>query len=117
MFTPLALLAYLLFRKEERLFKSINSRTVDLPEADGFYTFNVFFVIRKGKKINVLLNKCTHLGCRLLEKDDNELICPCHGSKFSKNGKVLNGPASRNLIKAEFTVDYRNKKIKIYEIL
>ncbi len=42
--------------------------------------------------------RCTHLGCRLnyLEKED-KLVCPCHQSKFSKNGKRLAGPARDDL--------------------
>jgi Rieske Fe-S protein len=35
--------------------------------------------------------RCTHLGCslRLLGR---ELVCPCHGGRFSCEGKVLAGP-------------------------
>lgn len=42
--------------------------------------------------------KCTHLGCRLnFHELENMLICPCHQSKFDKNGKRLAGPAKNNL--------------------
>jgi len=41
---------------------------------------------------------CTHLGCTVEESDDgNEYLCPCHGSRYSKNGDVLEGPATKNL--------------------
>jgi nitrite reductase/ring-hydroxylating ferredoxin subunit len=39
---------------------------------------------------------CTHATC-LLEATQSELICPCHGSRFSLDGIVLQGPAERNL--------------------
>lgn len=41
---------------------------------------------------------CTHLGCTAEESEDGEgFTCPCHGSRYNKNGKVLKGPAAKNL--------------------
>lgn len=41
---------------------------------------------------------CTHLGCITEWKPDDNLIeCPCHGSKFSREGKKVAGPAPRAL--------------------
>ncbi len=42
---------------------------------------------------------CTHLGCtpRL---DGNAFNCPCHGSRFARDGAVLSGPAARPLQRA-----------------
>lgn len=41
---------------------------------------------------------CTHLGCitRWVE-DDNMVECPCHGSKFGRDGSLIQGPAPRPL--------------------
>lgn len=39
---------------------------------------------------------CTHLGCIVAESETG-FDCPCHGSKFGPEGKVLGGPAPRSL--------------------
>lgn len=43
------------------------------------------------------LLKCTHRGCEL-NVGGGIYTCPCHGSEFSVDGKVLEGPANENLI-------------------
>jgi cytochrome b6-f complex iron-sulfur subunit len=41
---------------------------------------------------------CTHLGCTVKYfQDDQRFHCPCHGSVFAADGKVMHGPAPRSL--------------------
>jgi len=48
--------------------------------------------------ITKLSPTCTHLGCTVAwSKVDGEWVCPCHASHFAKDGKVLKGPAKRDL--------------------
>ena len=44
--------------------------------------------------------RCPHLGCALKwNPDEHSWDCACHGSRFSKNGKVLDNPTNGDLIK------------------
>ncbi|PIA34429.1 hypothetical protein AQUCO_03800210v1 [Aquilegia coerulea] len=41
---------------------------------------------------------CTHLGCVVpFNKAENKFICPCHGSQYNNQGKVVRGPAPLSL--------------------
>ncbi len=61
-----------------------NARAYLGRDAQGFYA---------------IIAICTHLGCtpRL---DGNEFACPCHGSRFTRDGQVLAAPATRALDRA-----------------
>jgi cytochrome b6-f complex iron-sulfur subunit len=39
---------------------------------------------------------CTHLGC-IVYSTEWGFQCPCHGSQYTKDGKVIAGPAPRRL--------------------
>ena len=42
--------------------------------------------------------RCPHLGCALKRNEaEHSWDCPCHGSRFSEQGRVLDNPANGNL--------------------
>ncbi|MGM3306823.1 FAD-dependent oxidoreductase [Anabaena sp. WFMT] len=42
---------------------------------------------------------CTHQGCTVQIAADGQFHCPCHGAVFTSEGKVVKGPAQRDLSK------------------
>lgn len=56
------------------------------------------YVVRTTAGFSALSAICTHLGCITQWSPDIESIaCPCHGSRFKKDGTVERGPAPRPL--------------------
>lgn len=42
--------------------------------------------------------KCTHMGCKLIYNEiEKTFDCPCHGSRFDQNGKVIMAPSDKDL--------------------
>ncbi|MDP1677540.1 MAG: Rieske (2Fe-2S) protein [Bacteroidota bacterium] len=66
----------------------------------------VFIVRAKEGYFYSISAVCTHLGCIANWKSEEGIIaCPCHGSKFNKEGKVIDGPAPRSLPRFIMTMD------------
>jgi len=53
---------------------------------------------------------CTHRGCTV-DVHGERLVCPCHGSTYDREGKVLKGPAQRAL--ARYVVTRSGDQLEI----
>lgn len=75
----------------------VNTPVAGIP-TDGALVFKDERVaVGRGKDgFYALTLVCTHLGCTVSVTPEG-LFCPCHGSRFDSDGKVIRGPASRPL--------------------
>src|SRR5215213_4684545 len=49
-------------------------------------------------RLHAVSGRCTHLGCLVAwNAAERTWDCPCHGSRYTYQGKVIQGPAVRNL--------------------
>ncbi len=56
------------------------------------------YIVRMAEGFYAVSAVCTHLGCITQWKpDENQIACPCHGSKFTRQGAKIAGPAPRAL--------------------
>jgi glycine/D-amino acid oxidase-like deaminating enzyme/nitrite reductase/ring-hydroxylating ferredoxin subunit len=52
----------------------------------------------EGGRLHTLSPVCTHMGCHVKwNPAEQSWDCPCHGSRFSGEGAVIQGPATRDL--------------------
>ena len=69
---------------------AVNSVTMDVNS--GIY------LVRADEGFFALSAVCTHLGCLTAWNQDlGIIVCPCHGSKFTRTGEKIEGPAPKPL--------------------
>ena len=65
--------------------------------AAGDPTFGGFLARDQGT-LRAFAITCPHLGCSYAFDDGKQhFVCPCHGSEFALDGRVLHGPATSPL--------------------
>lgn len=90
--------------------------TFERTRVDGWRTLRekvLAWVVRTDEKNVIAYSpQCTHLGCAYhWEEASDQFVCPCHESRFTIDGKVVGGPASRPLDR--YPVKIENSKLLI----
>ncbi|MBI4485157.1 MAG: Rieske (2Fe-2S) protein [Acidobacteria bacterium] len=58
----------------------------------------LFLVARTGPGACTAVDAvCTHQSCTITGQDGTTYVCPCHGSRYSRTGQVVGGPAPASL--------------------
>lgn len=60
------------------------------------------FWMRQGDNgLEAIWASCTHLGCEVnYDHQRDQWLCPCHGSRYNREGQPLQGPAVTPLVRA-----------------
>lgn len=76
--------------------QSVDLKTLPDPQTDQDRT-------KKDPNWLVVVGVCTHLGCIPNERKDMKAgesggwVCACHGSQYDSSGRIVRGPAPKNL--------------------
>jgi len=91
----------------------LNSSAYASLKAVGGYAYTGDIIIARTSDTQyVALSKiCTHQNCTV-NYAGNQMVCPCHQSKFSVSGSVVQGPATTPLKQYAITVEGNNLRIK-----
>lgn len=82
--------------------------TSDVPVGGGTIVSDEEVVVTQPAEgdFKAFSSVCTHQGCQVGKVEDNQILCPCHGSAFSaEDGSVTTGPATSPLEAVEISVD------------
>jgi isorenieratene synthase len=66
------------------------------------------YAVEPEKEIATSLT-CTHQGCTVKKQADGKFLCPCHGAVYDADGKILSGPAQRDLPRYNIQQRQENK--------
>lgn len=80
----------------------------DVPVDGGVILSNAQYVVTQPSEgtYKAFSSRCTHQGCTVGAIENREIVCPCHGARFSiDDGSVVVGPAAEPLPEATASVD------------
>ena len=84
------------------ILSKMNESNLKIPNNDESVSFKIdghpYGMYRKQDELYIVDIFCPHLGCTLMfNEHEKTWDCPCHGSRFTIEGKIIKGPANVNL--------------------
>jgi cytochrome b6-f complex iron-sulfur subunit len=104
---PVFWLWYSLVKRQRTTANLIEEIQIPSSLPQGLSFFDEVIAFKKDESVTFLSSRCSHLGCQIGSFENDELICPCHGSRFSVDGRNIMGPASQPLAKLSFRTDQK----------
>lgn len=94
-------------KREFELTVDVGSLTADgmtvVTATKGIDDYAILVVREAPGRFRAFSSQCSHMGCPVNAPVRGVFTCPCHGSQYDLNGKVLKGPAEYPL--AEYQVE------------
>jgi len=105
------LIRYLTPRTPAKRRVLVSAAAADVPQGGALlFRAERVALMRDNAGFYALSLVCTHLGCTVVVTED-AITCPCHGSRFDRQGKVLTGPADRSLTR--MPVEVHGEKVEV----
>ena len=93
-----------------KLFNPKRNKIISRMISDSCSTLKGYY---EGFKYSNIKCKCPHAKSKLIYNEiENTYDCPCHGSRFDINGKVIQGPSNKDIEIKKEKLSYNKKKIK-----
>lgn len=94
--------------------ESLKEISIPLSSIDEGLSFHGPVIINREVSIySVFSSACPHLGCTISEATNGNIVCPCHGSRFNFQGKVVKGPASGGLRVLAYKIDRKTETMVV----
>ena len=81
------------------------------PGSVTFLAEHRLFVFNTPEGLFALSAVCTHLGCTVRDDGERGFACPCHGSRYERDGRVASGPAPWPLACYSLSVSRRGELV------
>ena len=92
---------------------TVLAAVADVPVGGGVVVSDPPIVVTQPKagEVKGFTAICPHAGCLVSSVQNDEIICPCHGSHYDTAGRIRKGPAPKNLLLPEYKFLSDNKII------
>ena len=98
-------------RKNDRRFNKFVNLKNDFPLGISFT--ESFIIYKTNNDLKIYSSKCSHLGCKIKKVENDEIVCPCHGSKYDLHGNVIKGPSTKPLIELNYKIGKHKNEIVV----